>query len=401
MKAVLRRARVTLLALTVLCIVQLLKLNAPSRRKHLSKTPHVLLIGAYGNGNFGDDIIGQAVADGVKRLGGSVLIAARLDDISRLSTAVADTVIVGGGVRSLLRTWRLAHGRDIAILGGGGLLEGRPDDVNVHRLILEYLGKLAVCGLRGQRIAIHGIGVSPNLYSSALVNKAASEMLKIVDVIGVRDPSSEGTVKQFNARVSLIQDPAIVLFQSWARQAQRQANTTAVVLLDHHRWPTFAVGSSEQEGKRTADLTTIARELVKRSDQGELIRLLAFHWSDVNICQDLFRLFLEHGGRQANIEIEPYTQATSEGPFKLLMSCENVLTMRFHPALAALTANAKVEVIGSLQKLEQLRRSTAGRNEFWKYPEEYGDPVEQLKRIIWGEQTVQEQMIQPHSPSSL
>lgn len=387
MKEVVRRARVALLALFVFVAAQILRLNKARRGHRIIASPRVLLIGAYGNGNYGDDVIGQAIVDGIKSQHGSVLIAARLDDTSRLGANVAETVVVGGGVRSLIRTWRQSKSTDLAILGGGGLLEGRPNDVNVHRLILEYLGKLAVCGLTGQRMVIHGIGVSPRLYSSSVVNAAARAMLRAVDVIAVRDPASFTTVLEAGGNVALIRDPAIVLFQRWAPQIRKEVGTVGVVVLDHHRWPTFGVACHDLEQARAADLGQLADDLVNRSQQGRQIKLFAFHWSDVNICQDLLQEFLDRGGVKANIGLEPYIQETSDRPFKLLMGCETVLTMRFHPALAALTASARVEVIGTLQKLEQLRRTSSSVNGNWTYPVEYRDPLEQLGFAIRGSKT--------------
>lgn len=387
MTNLLRHIRVTLLALFVFASAQFLQTTKKRRSKVISTPPRVLLIGAYGNGNFGDDVIGQAIAEGVKGHG-SVLIAARLHDTSRLAKDVAETVVVGGGLSSLVKTWKLASRSDLAILGGGGLLEGRPDDVNVHRLILEYLGKLAVCGLRGQRIAIHGIGISPNLYSNPLVNVAVRAMFKAINVIGVRDPASLAAVRRNGGTATLIKDPAIVLFEGWARQVQKTENSVGVVLLDHYRWPTFSKADSVAEGTREEELQELVNQLILRCSQGKQIKIFSFHWSDKPMGEDVVKLFTECGGNSASVDLVSYKQPSSESPFKLLMACEEVLTMRFHPALAALSSNAKVKVIGSLQKLEQLRASAVPASQNWQYPPEYGDPLEQLQAVILGRDVV-------------
>ncbi|SCB75422.1 Polysaccharide pyruvyl transferase family protein WcaK [Pseudarthrobacter enclensis] len=381
MKKFARQARVLLLSAFVFCAAQLLRLNKSKRASRTRTAPRTLLIGAYGNGNFGDDIIGQAIALGVKSYG-SVLIAARLEDVSRLNENVGRTVVVGGGLRSLSKILKLSRETDIAILGGGGLLEGRRTDVNVHRLILEYLGKLAVCGLRGQPIAIHGIGVSPNLYSSQVVNTAVRSMLRAVDVVAVRDPASYETVRDCGAKPTLIRDPAIVLFESWAPTIKKVKSSVGVVLLDHHRWPTFKKADAQAELNRQNELTELASQLISQARQGKHISIFNFHWSDVAMSRDLRDLFLTQGGDVTKLEVVPYHQTSSEVPFKLLMACNEVLTMRFHPALAALTSGAKVDVIGSLQKLEQLRSSTETEGKTWQYPSEYADPLAQLSSIF-------------------
>lgn len=383
MKSLIRQSRVALLALFVLISATYLRFFRRRSVPVEPVAPKVLLIGAYGNGNYGDDIIGQALARGVEAPG-SVLIAARLEDVSRLKAHVAPTVVVGGGLGSLFRTWKLARETDIAVLGGGGLLEGRRDDVNVHRLILEYLGKLAVCGLKGQRMAIHGIGVSPDLYSNALVNSAVRAMFRAVDVIGVRDPASQAAVNRAGGEAFLIRDPAIVLFEDWARIVVAEPGSVGVVLLDHHRWPSFTPGDSESELERKGELTALAQQLVLLAKQRKKIKLFNFHWSDVAISSDVMTLYLENDGSSDCIENVPYEQSSSENPFRLLMACEEVWTMRFHPALAALTSGAKVSVIGRLQKLEQLRSSTDTDAPNWSYPEQYDDPLEHLLRKVLG-----------------
>lgn len=382
MKHLLRTARVDLLACLVLLLAQVLRLTRRRRSRKVQPSSNILLIGAYGNGNFGDDIIGEAIVDALHRRGHAVHIAARLPDIDRLKRDVAPVTVVGGGIRSLLRTWQLSHGYDLAILGGGGLLEGRPGDVNVHRLILEYLGKLAVCGLRGQRLVIHGIGVSPVLYSNPLVNRAASAMLRVVDAIGVRDPASHAKVTEVGGSSVLMRDPAVALFSTWRGTVQREPGQLGVVLLDHHRWPTFTPGSPSSESVRREELTKLAQELVERTREGSSVRLFSFHWSDVPIARDVEKLFRELGGAATSIVVAPYEQNHSRDPFLSLMRCDEVLTMRFHPALAALTGGSRVTIVGRLQKLEELQRSTPVDSSDWSYPAEYADPIKQLDHAL-------------------
>ena len=313
---------------------------------------------------------------------GHVTIAARQADIQRLHRDVGETVVVGGGVRSLFRTWLLARNSDVAVLGGGGLLEGNRADVNVHRLILEYVGKLAVCGLRGKRIAIHGIGISPDLYSSKLVNAAVIAVLRRVDIVSVRDPRSQGIAQSKGIPATLIRDPATVLFSHWASTAVSQQGVLGVVLLDRYRWPDFTRTTPEMELQRAESLRELSRVLVARTMGGAKVRVISFHWSDSPIAQDLRDAYLAEGGEPDRFEVMPYEQQHSSEPFHLLMACDAVFTMRFHPALAALASGAKVEIVGTLQKLEDLRSTNHDGNDLWNYPSSYGDPVAQLRHVL-------------------
>ncbi|MDR1355347.1 MAG: polysaccharide pyruvyl transferase family protein [Propionibacteriaceae bacterium] len=340
----------------------------------------VLLIGAYGNGNYGDDIVGEAIASALRyKYGATVRIAARQHNIANLTRDVAPTTFVGGGIRSVVRTWRLARGADVVILGGGGLLDGGMDDVHSSRLQLEYLAKLMVCATLRARLVIFGIGISPS--SNYMVRSVMKHVLANVDWLGVREEVSFNYAKNINANAQLICDPAAVLLRQLAQRlniTQQPRNGIGVVLLDEKRWPAFVPSTAKVEQQRTAELADLADMLVVAAGDKDVIKLVCFHSSDVAIMDDLSKILIRKYPHFAKrVAAQPYPREHSRDAFAALMHCRQVYAMRFHPALAALISGVEVQIVGKLQKLVSLRTLTSDDG-YWWYPAGYGDPVFQL-----------------------
>lgn len=311
------------------------------------------MIGAYGNGNYGDDSIGVAVAGSLSAGGiARVRIAGRRLDGSRIVAATgAEFSVAGDGFAGLLATYRAAAGCRVAVLGGGGLLEGRRDNVHVQRLVLEYVAKLLVAKLRGASVFVHGIGVSPSLYSDRLVSRAAVRALRSADRVSVRDPESREVLARHGIDATLVMDPAFPLLRTWADQVEVRPDTVGFVGLDAFRWPDFDPGDRSPE--RQSELDRLAALLAERA--GASVELHPFHSSDVPLIEDLAASYRASTGADPTQMDYPVDDVAFA--FRRLMSCERILSMRFHPALAALAARRDVEIIGGLQKLVALRHA--------------------------------------------
>jgi polysaccharide pyruvyl transferase WcaK-like protein len=383
----LRRVRVWCLAVLVLTMSWIVRARRSAGLSERRTGRRLTIIGAYGNGNYGDDIIGEAIAASVVEFDAHPLIVARRSDTLRLSTETgAEVITTEDGLRGVFATWVALAGRTDAILGGGGLFEGKRDDVNVHRLVLEYAGKLMAAGVRGQRTIIHGIGISPNLYSDRLVSKAIASVLKCTDAVAVRDPASARLLETLGITGTLIRDPATSVLEIWAKRAEIRPRSVGVVVLDRHRWPKFVPGDRLTEVGRSREIRALAGRLVAGAERGDVIELFAFHHSDEAMVEDLAAAYRTAGGTPSSLTVVPYRQVSSQDPFLRLMACESVLSMRFHPALAALTAGRDVQIIGGLQKLEMLKSVSADIPlARWSYPESFADPVSVLNRGLGGQ----------------
>lgn len=354
MKPTLRRLRVWALACLILGLAAAAR-RMRKRRPSGDGRPTALLIGAYGNGNYGDDAIGIALVRSLVEAGaGRVRIVGRRSEAGRIVTATrAEFAVAGDGFAGLFASYRAAADCRVAVLGGGGLLEGRRDNVHVHRLVLEYVGKLLVARLRGDAAFVHGIGVSPDLYSDRLVSKAVTQALQAVDGVSVRDRDSQLTLARLGIKASLVLDPAFPLLRDWVDGLEVRLGTVGFVGLDVYRWPDFS--GDRADPRREAELSRLADLLSE--ERGASIELHPFHSSDVALIEDIAMHCRGAGAVDPTLLCYPVDDAATA--FRRLMSCERILTMRFHPALAALAAGREVEIIGGLQKLAALRQALA------------------------------------------
>ncbi|MBA4022771.1 MAG: hypothetical protein C0482_10455 [Gordonia sp.] len=387
LRALLADARIKLLSLVVIFASMVPRTRAASRKTGVHGQRRAVLIGAYGNGNFGDDVIGHAIVRVLQDNGFAVQVAARMPTVKHLEASLQVPVVyVGGGLSSLYRTWRLAQGSEVAILGGGGLLEGKRDDQGVHRLVLEYMAKLLVCRLRTDRVLIHGIGISPDLYSSRIVSAAIRVGLRTVDCISVRDEASvliANEIRSVRRDCTLVEDPATPFLRELAGPIVQDESALGVVLLDRGRWPHFKPSDAAAEDKRATVLRELADKLIIKTRHGKHIVLFSFHWSDPPIVDDLLKAFVRLGGDPDHVTIRPYVEDGTLSVFADLMRCGTIMSMRFHPALAALVAGSRVEIIGNLQKLQDLERNAGtSLSGTWTYPSAYNDPQEFLTRSL-------------------
>jgi polysaccharide pyruvyl transferase WcaK-like protein len=381
LKSALRRFRVWTLAGLTLVLALLVDRLGETGRRTRGRGATALLIGAYGNGNYGDDSIGIAIAGALSAGGiGRVRIAGRRSDGSRIVAATgAEFSVAGDGFAGLLATYRAAADCQVAVLGGGGLLEGRRDNVHVQRLVLEYVAKLLVAKLRGASAFVHGIGVSPDLYADPLVSRAVVRALRSVDAVSVRDLGSRSVLRHHGIGATLVLDPAFALLRVWARGVTLRPNTVGFVGLDAQRWPDF--DPAEHSAERAAELGRLAGLLADCGDAS--VELHPFHKSDVKLIEDLATSYREATGADAKQIAYPVADAADA--FRRLMSCERILTMRFHPALAALAARREVEIIGGLQKLVALKDAVADGDAIDRdepLPDEFGSADDLMQKWL-------------------
>lgn len=379
-----RRVRVWCLALVVLGLIAVGTLRRRRRPRRLGArrraAPSAILIGAYGNGNYGDDAIGLAIADVLRASGMTVSIVGRGGDLDRLRSAASGPV--GGtrdGIAGVLSALRRTRGADVAVLGGGGLLEGDRRSVHVQRLVLEYVGKLMAARANGAIAIVHGIGVAEGLFADRLTTAAILRALSTAQVITVRDRASAVELTSRGLSPVLVRDPAAALFDQLPR-ACADGGAVGVVALDRHRWPSFQVGDPQTERRRSAAIDELA-DAVRAADPTR-VELHPFHASDLPILSDL-RARLVAAGCD-DVTVLPYPSSSALDAFDRLVGCSTILSMRFHPALAALSAGRRVTILGSMQKLDQLQavqgRGDAGDSS--PYPEDFADPVETLRAAV-------------------
>jgi polysaccharide pyruvyl transferase WcaK-like protein len=143
----------------------------------------VILVGGYGAGNRGDDLLGSKLQQFLRGRGHAVTLAAGghypFDECIPMSRP---------------RLLRLVQSGDLVVLGGGGLIN---DQIGLS--YLRYFCSLALgVRLKGGRVATVGLGIEPLV--SRTGKYLARLLLSLCDVVGVRDRASASRAQQFGAR---------------------------------------------------------------------------------------------------------------------------------------------------------------------------------------------------------
>lgn len=338
-----------------------------------ARSRRVWVIGAYGNGNHGDDSIGISMSGTLRRASFDVMIGARASRIEWLEgSATPHILVLGTGLRGALTSWRIGRTATTTVLGGGSLLVGKHDSNGILITGIPYLLNFVMAGLAGSRLVVHGIDVPAVPYPNRIAARAVRDVLRAAESVAVRDALSQRVLEGYGVKATLVRDPASVLFAEWALE-RVHSDSIGVVLLDQYRWPTFSRGSDSLEAQRANDLNKVAEEVLRDRLPSDHIRLFSFHWSDTGIVNDFSQLLLARGVAEADITRVPY-MLSPQRVFVALMSCRVVHSMRFHPALAALISGCEVRTHNSVQKIDEIVRFGRDAEGHWAYPQDFHDP---------------------------
>ena len=166
----------------------------------------VLICGAYGFGNTGDDAILQAIIGEMRRIDPHM-------PLTVLSRRPKDTQRTFGvnachrfGVHAIRRVLRRSQ---LFISGGGSLMQ----DVTSRLSLWYYLGTIRMAHGCGCKVQMYGCGIGPIIYDRD--RKLAAHIINTcVDKITLREPDSRETLKTFGVtapEVILASDPALTL----------------------------------------------------------------------------------------------------------------------------------------------------------------------------------------------
>lgn len=164
----------------------------------------VVICGAYGHGNAGDEAILSGMIKQVQSLDSDLLITV-------ISRSPRDTQITHGinaigrgGVRKQNRAFRQAK---LYINGGGSLIQ----DVTSRRSLWFYLYTIRKAKKLGCKVQMYGCGIGP-LKNDADCRMSASVLNKFVDAMTLRDPDSLALLKEIGVTkpdIILAADPVM------------------------------------------------------------------------------------------------------------------------------------------------------------------------------------------------
>ena len=166
----------------------------------------VVICGAYGRGNAGDDAILEAILQEMRSIDPDMMVTVLSKDprATRLAYRVRSVS------RMNLPAWHAAMRRaGLYINGGGSLIQ----DVTSRRSLWFYLANIRAAKRSGCKVQMYGCGIGPVTRESHR-RLAAQVLNRNVDVITLREPDSLAELKAMGVtkpEILLTADPALTL----------------------------------------------------------------------------------------------------------------------------------------------------------------------------------------------
>ena len=271
--------------------------------------PRVLVVGASGMGNVGDDLIAEALAEMLAEEGADVRLSG--PDIDPLRFAKYDAVIVGGG----------------------GLIYASRDGSNETQNLANYL-KFGPMGRHfGVPVGLIGVGDQDHargIERDALTQTFARNALAQFDQITTRDGASTALVERLGG--SDVRTGCDLLF-SWADRARSAVRPSATptpriaLVGEFYRYLAFSEGLSEHKSA----LAPLVRE--------RELDVLIMSDDDVPHARRMCKALLRAGASAESVDLR---ERDFESLVFLFASYGAVITTRFHGLIFAALAGAPV-----------------------------------------------------------
>ena len=206
----------------------------------------VVICGAYGRGNAGDDAILEAILQEMRAIDPDMPITVLTKDPK--ATRLTYRVRTAG--RMDVGTWKKAmRHAGLYINGGGSLIQ----DVTSRRSLWFYLHTISLAKKCGCRVQMYGCGMGPLNYDYDR-RRAAETINRCVDAITLRDPLSLELTRQIGVTVQEVLvtgDPVLNLRGRSDADAKAFLRSHGIepdekyVCLGLRNWPGFAEKSGE------------------------------------------------------------------------------------------------------------------------------------------------------------
>lgn len=175
------------------------------KEKHNNRSG-VLICGAYGMGNAGDEAILEAIVAEMREIDGempiTVLTRRPAETAARLGVRALHTFDIPGFLAAARRSL-------LYVNGGGSLIQ----DVTSRRSLWFYLFTLSAAKRLGCRVMMYGCGIGPVKYLGD-VRHTRRVLNASVDAITLREPDSLAELGRFGVtepQIALSSDPALSL----------------------------------------------------------------------------------------------------------------------------------------------------------------------------------------------
>jgi polysaccharide pyruvyl transferase CsaB len=188
-------------------VSDIMGLNRMSETKNeKSGRSGILICGAYGHGNAGDDAILEAIIEEMRSIDPDMTISVlsrRPEETRRVHGVRAiHTFNFPAFLRVMLKT-------KLYLNGGGSLIQ----DVTSRRSLWYYLFTIAAAKLLGNRVIMYGCGIGPVIRrNDRRITKFV--LNRYVDIITLREDNSQNELKEYGVtrpEIVLASDPALTI----------------------------------------------------------------------------------------------------------------------------------------------------------------------------------------------
>jgi len=172
----------------------------------------VLVLGAYGTANLGDEAILESLLNTLARSPEPTRVTVLSTDERATTEQYGVPAVFGGWRRHLLRKIRLFRESDLLICGGGGLLHDTFPNRLVRGAAPRYSFLMLLARLLGCRVAVYAQGIGP--LRTRYGRWISSLALRSAHLVTVRDAGSAEVVRDITrsrVRAHVGADPAVLL----------------------------------------------------------------------------------------------------------------------------------------------------------------------------------------------
>jgi polysaccharide pyruvyl transferase WcaK-like protein len=294
----------------------------------------VLLVGAAGWANVGDDLIALSISNWALKGGHQVKVVGGPFPAGELEVLPA----LSGSWTARMKLVRSIIASDVVLIGGGGLLDDREPE-----FFRPFARVATVCRIFRRPYAFIGVGVGPVRTSEAgrLYAKACNgaEAVMVRDTASLERLKCVGVVKE----IQVVPDP--VMWEAPYDAAARPIRDVDLAI-NLRNWDTRTGDNSSMSTTEIADALRPVLDTLAASGR----TIVGFSMSSMRGDDDseAIRLLLS-GGNLQDIPIVTGAQAVAE----LISRSETVVSMRLHGCLLAARFGARPIGLAYDKKLEQ------------------------------------------------
>ncbi|MGQ9835823.1 MAG: polysaccharide pyruvyl transferase CsaB, partial [Thermoanaerobaculaceae bacterium] len=292
----------------------------------------ILLCGYYGFGNLGDEMILEAILQGLRDAGHTITVLA--GDPKALMEKYG---VQAQSYRDLAVLPELLQSADLVVVGGGGLFqEYWPAQWSTiyrseHGSLTYYPAIAILAASLGTPVALYGIGVGP--VSSAAGKRLIRAAVSSAQYVSVRDAESKRLLEEVGCNASTVQlaaDPVFSLSPP-PISPKTSARKSLRVGVNLRPW-SFTVAQESWEEEVVRGMLQFAR-----STPIELLLLPFHHSPSPQEADEEVLKRLEAAAQRGGVSVRWARPGNFAEGFQEIGGCDLVVAMRYHTvALAAL-----------------------------------------------------------------